>query len=143
VSVPGDPLPAVPPEPGPEDAPFWEAAARDRLVLPRCRSCGTFIWYPRGFCPDCHTSGVDWVPASGRGTVYSFTVSHRGAGPWAAHVPYVIAYVQLEEGPRVLTNIVGADPDAVAIGDEVEAVFQPAGPTKVLRFTPRLLGSPP
>jgi hypothetical protein len=129
-------LPGVPPNPGPEDAPFWAAAAEDRLVLPRCLSCATFIWYPRVFCPDCHTVGVEWVEASGRGTVYSFTVVSRGAGPWAGHAPYIIAYVQLDEGPRVLTNIVGAAPDTVHIGDAVTAVFEPAGPTKVLRFAP-------
>jgi uncharacterized OB-fold protein len=131
----GDPLPATPPDPGPDDAPFWEAAADDRLVLPRCLGCGTFIWYPRAFCPECHTSAIEWVPATGRGTIYSFTVTHRGAGQWAGRAPYVIAYVELEEGPRVLTNIVGVDPDAVRIGEAVTAVFEPAGTTKVLRFT--------
>lgn len=136
MSTKSGPLPAVPPNPGPEDAEFWRAAAEDRLVLPRCRSCGTFIWYPRGFCPDCHGEDVEWVPASGRGTIYSFTVTQRGAGPWAEHAPYVIAYVELEEGPRVMTNVVGADPDSVRIGDTVTAVFEPAGTTKVLRFTP-------
>lgn len=136
MTSPGVPLPAIPPDPGPDDAPFWAAAAEDRLVLPRCRACGALIWYPRGFCPDCHTSSVEWVDASGRGTVYSFTVNQRGSGAWANHAPYVIAYVQLDEGPRVLTNIVGADPDQVHIGDAVTAVFEPAGATKVLRFTP-------
>lgn len=129
-------LPAVAPDPGGEDAPFWDAAAEDRLVLPRCRACATFVWYPRTFCASCHSSGVDWVEVSGRGTVYSFTVSHRGMGPWREHAPYVIAYVELEEGPRVLTNLVGADPDSVRIGDRVRAVFQPAGATKLLRFCP-------
>ena len=129
------PLPAIPPDPGPDDAPFWEAAARDRLVLPRCQACGSFIWYPRAFCPDCHTFGVDWVDVSGRGTIYSFTENQRGSGRWADHAPYVIAYVELEEGPRVLTNIVGADPGQVGIGASVRAVFEPAGATKVLRFT--------
>jgi hypothetical protein len=130
------PLPAVPPDPGPDDEPFWRAAAEDRLVLPRCRGCGVHIWYPRSFCPDCHTSDVEWVDASGRGTVYSFTVTERGPGPWAEHAPYVIAYVELDEGPRVLTNIVGADPRSVRIGDPVAAVFEPAGDSKVVRFTP-------
>jgi uncharacterized OB-fold protein len=130
------PLPALPPVPNPDDAPFWEAAADGRLVLPRCRSCGTFIWYPRAFCPDCHTAGVEWVQASGRGTIYSFTVNQRGFGPWAEYAPYVIAYVQLDEGPRVLTNIVGADPDEISIGAPVTAVFEPAGTTRVVRFTP-------
>lgn len=137
MSTPVADLPAFPPEPTLEDAPFWDAAAEDRLVLPRCGSCATFIWYPRAFCPRCHSSsGVEWVPASGRGTVYSFTVSHRGMGPWSEHAPYVVAYVELEEGPRVLTNIVGADVDGLRIGDAVEAVFQPAGQFKVPRFRP-------
>ncbi len=131
-----EPLPAVAPDPNPDDAPFWAAAAEGRLILPRCNSCGGFIWYPRTFCPDCHTIGVEWVDASGRGTVYSFTVNQRGQGPWADHSPYVIAYVQLDEGPRVLTNIVGADPDQIRVGDAVTAVFEPAGATQVLRFTP-------
>jgi uncharacterized OB-fold protein len=137
VTAPISDLPGLGPDVSQEDAPFWEAAAEDRLVLPKCRGCATVIWYPRGFCPQCHTSsGVEWVAATGRGTVYSFTVSHRGMGPWKDHAPYVIAYVELEEGPRVLTNIVGADPGAVRIGDPVQAVFQPAGDTKVLRFRP-------
>ena len=137
MNPPDRPLPANPPNPGPDDAPFWEAAAQDRLVLPRCQTCGTFIWYPRSFCPDCHTSEIEWTDASGRGTVYSFTVSLRGPGPWAERAPYVIAYIELDEGPRVLTNIVGADPQEVQVGDRVAAVFEPAGATKVLRFTPQ------
>jgi len=130
-----DPLPGTPPYPNSEDAPFWQAAAEDRLMLPRCLACGAFIWYPRVFCPDCHKSGVEWVPASGRGTIYSFTVNQRAAGAWAEFSPYVIAYVELDEGPRVLTNIVGVDPEEVRIGDAVTAIFEPAGTTKVLRFT--------
>jgi uncharacterized OB-fold protein len=135
VNPAGSPLPAVPPQPGPDDAPFWEAAAAGRLVLPRCRACDRFIWYPRTFCPDCHGGDVEWAEASGNGTVYSFTVSYRGPGPWSERAPYVIAYVELDEGPRVMTNIVGADPETVRIGDRVTAVFEPAGSTRVLRFT--------
>jgi uncharacterized OB-fold protein len=96
-----------------------------------------FIWYPRRFCPDCHSLDVEWTEASGKGAVYSFTVTYRGSGPWAEEAPYVVAYVQLDEGPRVLTNIVGVDPETVRIGDPVTAVFELAGSTKVLRFTPR------
>ena len=129
-------LPSIPPTVDPDSAPFWEAAAGDRLELPRCRVCGAFIWYPRSFCPSCHHTDVEWVPASGRGTIYSLTVNQRGAGVWREHSPYVIAYVELEEGPRVLTNIVGASPDEVRIGDAVTAVFEPAGATKLLRFRP-------
>jgi uncharacterized protein len=130
------PLPATAPTPTEDDQPFWAAAAEGRLVLPRCRGCETYIWYPRAICPDCHSTDVEWVAASGRGTVYSFTVNARAFGAWAEHAPYVIAYVELAEGPRVLTNIVGVDPDQVRIGLAVRAVFEPAEPTRVLRFTP-------
>lgn len=129
-------LPVLAPDPGPDDAPFWSAAAEGRLVLPRCRDCDTVIWYPRSFCPDCHGTSVEWFDATGGGTIYSYTVSHRGMGPWASHAPYVIAYVELDEGPRVLTNIVGADPGQIKIGDRVRAVFEPAGTTNIVRFTP-------
>jgi uncharacterized OB-fold protein len=128
-------LPAAPPDVDPETAPFWAAAAEDRLVLPRCRACRWLIWYPRAVCPMCHHAGVEWVEMSGRGSVYSFTVSHRGPAAWAEHTPYVVAYVELEEGPRMLTNIVGPTAGEVAIGDQVEVVFAPAGTTKLVRFT--------
>ena len=131
------PLPSVEPTPTADDAPFWSAAAEGRLVLPRCRTCSTYIWYPRSICPACHSTDIEWVPGTGRGTVYSFTVNSRGFGPWADATPYVIAYVELDEGPRVLTNIVGADvAQSVHIGQAVTAVFEPAGSTQVLRFTP-------
>ena len=129
-------LPVIAPDPGPEDAPFWAAAATGRLSLPRCRQCSTVIWYPRSFCPDCHSTDIEWFDAAETGTVYSYTVSHRGMGPWADHAPYVIAYVELDAGPRLLTNIVGADPSSVRIGDRVRAVFEPAGATSIVRFTP-------
>jgi uncharacterized protein len=131
-----DPLPAPAPEPDADSAPFWEGAVDDRLVVPRCRACDTVIWYPRSVCPQCHSTDVEWVRASGRGTVYSATVVHRADGAWAAATPYVIAYVELEEGPRVLTNITGAGATSIAIGDPVTAVFEPAGTSKLLRFRP-------
>ncbi|MCU1463742.1 MAG: Zn-ribbon OB-fold protein [Acidimicrobiales bacterium] len=129
-------LPVVVPDVTADVLPFWDGAATDRLVIPRCRDCATFVWYPRAMCPECHSVDVAWVEVSGGGTIYSFTISHRAAGAWADHVPYVIAYVELDEGPRVLTNIVGADLDALRIGDPVTPVFHAAGATKVLRFTP-------
>lgn len=129
-------LPTVEPTATPEDAPFWKAAADGRLVLPRCGACSAYIWYPRAICPLCQSTDITWVPGSGQGTVYSFTVPYRAYGPFKDETPYVIAYVELEEGPRVLTNIVGTDPESVYIGQAVTAVFEPAGSTRVLRFTP-------
>lgn len=130
------PLPVTPPSPTADDAPFWEALAESRVVLPRCRSCQTWIWYPRTFCPVCHRGEVDWLEASGRGTVYSYTVSRRGFGPWAERAPYVIAYVELEEGPRVLTNLVDTTPDQISIGQAVTAVVEMEGDAPALRFRP-------
>lgn len=131
------PLPAPPPPVTVETQPFWDASAEGRLVLPRCQRCSTVIWYPRSFCPECHSDGVDWFEASGRGTVYSFSIVRKGDGPFREASPYVLAYVELEEGPRLLTNIVDCDPEAVAIDQAVEVVFADTGKgTAVPRFRP-------
>ena len=134
-------LPAPPPFVHPEVKPFWEATAEGRLVLPKCLECDTLIWYPRPFCPNCASTRVDWIAASGRGSIYSFTVNRRGQADLAAYREagvYVLAYVELEEGPRVMTNIVDCDPDSVRIGQQVEVVFHDTGQgTALPRFRPR------
>ena len=136
------PLPAGRPPFNGEAAPFWEATAEGRLVLPVCDACGHHIWYPRSWCPVCGSESVNWTEHSGRGTVYACTVIRKGMGPWAAAAPYVGAYVELEEGPRILTNIVTDDPTAVTIGQTVEAIWVPVPddddkpPVALLRFTP-------
>ena len=131
-------LPASEPMTTLETEPFWSAAAEGRLVLPRCDACGTVIWYPRRFCPACRTTSVSWIEASGRGTVYTYTVVRKGArGAWGEVAPYVIAYVELDEGPRVLTNVVDIDPDAVEVGMAVRVVFDPTPEGQaVFRFAP-------
>ncbi len=131
-------LPVPAPAVFPETAPFWEATARGKLLLSRCEDCGAVIWYPRPLCPACGRPRVSWVEASGRGSVYSFTVVHRNAvDGYREAVPYVVAYVELEEGPRVLTNIVGCDPEAVTIGMPVSATFDDTGHGSALfRFRP-------
>jgi uncharacterized OB-fold protein len=130
-------LPTPEPPVTPETKPFWDAAADNRLVLPRCTSCQTVIWYPRTFCPACHTEGVEWIDASGQGTVYSYAVTHKGEGPFAAVSPFVLAYVELDEGPRVLTNIVDCDPAAVSVGQRVTVTFDTTDKgTAVPRFKP-------
>jgi uncharacterized OB-fold protein len=131
-------LPAPEPVTTLETEPFWRATAEGRLVLPRCDSCGAVIWYPRRFCPECHRSSISWFEASGQGTVYSFTVVRQAPEPWRKVVPYVIAQVELDEGPRVLTNIVGCDPGEVTIGQPVEVVFdRSASGHAIPRFRPR------
>jgi uncharacterized protein len=116
-------LPTTPPPYNPEAEPFWTAAADGRLVLPRCDSCGHVIWYPRSWCPVCGNDDVTWTELSGRGTVYAVTVLTRGMGPWADAVPFAVAYVELAEGPRILTNVVTNEPRSVHIGDAVHATF--------------------
>jgi uncharacterized OB-fold protein len=99
-------LPAPAPTVTLETEEFWAATARGELLLPRCDNCSTFIWYPRRFCPVCSGQDVSWVKASGRGSIYSFTIVRRGPGPYAEASPFVLAYVELEEGPRIMTNVV-------------------------------------
>ena len=136
-------LPAPAPPVTDDTAPFWAALGEGRLELPVCDRCGRHIWYPRSFCPVCGGGEVTWTTLSGRGTVYARTILHKAMGPWGAATPFVIAYVELAEGPRVLTNVVTDDPTSVAIGTEVEAVFVPVDEpadgspaTHLLRFAP-------
>jgi uncharacterized OB-fold protein len=131
-------LPAPAPVVNPEAAPYWQAAAEGRLSLQRCAGCGVVVWYPRGLCPECGEAELPWFDASGLGVIYSFTVNRRGMGEYADAAPYVLAYVEIEEGPRMLTNIVGCDPETVAVGDPVRAVFDPVGDgVALVRFAPR------
>ena len=104
---------------------FWEACARHELVLQKCAACGTIRFYPRALCAACLSSETRYVRASGRGKVYTFTVTHQNqAAGFRDGLPYVMAYVELEEGPRILTNIVQTPPDEVSIGMPVEVVFE-------------------
>lgn len=135
-------LPVTAPDVTVETAPFWEAAAQGRLDLPRCRACGLVVWYPRAICPDCHSTDLVWETMSGHGTVCSFTVTRSGGSRrWREHLPFVVAYVRLDEGPMMLTNVVGCDPDEVTIDMAVTAVFDPVPDTDpfagLVRFRPR------
>ena len=104
---------------------FWEACQRHELYVQRCRGCGAFRQYPRAVCPTCLSSDTDWVLSSGRGTVYTYTVTYQNLAPgFREELPYVMAYVELDEGVRLLSNIVGCAPDALRIGMPVEVVFE-------------------
>jgi hypothetical protein len=103
---------------------FFEGAARGELVLQRCRACGTVQHRPRALCVTCLSDGIVHFVASGRGTVHTFTVTHQNQVPgFRDACPYVLAYVELEEGPRLLSNVVGCDPAAVRIGMPVRVAF--------------------
>jgi uncharacterized OB-fold protein len=118
---------------------YWEACKRRELVLQRCASCGTLRHYPRAVCPVCLSDAVEWRHAAGTGTVYTFTVTHQNQAPgFRDALPYVLAYVELDEGVRLLTNIVDCPPDDVRIGMPVEVVFEDATAEIALpRFRPR------
>ncbi|MDH4363765.1 MAG: Zn-ribbon domain-containing OB-fold protein, partial [Acidimicrobiia bacterium] len=101
---------------------YWEGAGRGEIVLQRCRACGTVQHKPRGVCATCLSGDIEHFVASGKGTVYTFTVTHQNqVPPFAAACPYVMAYVQTAEGPRILTHIVGCEPDDVRVGMDVVA----------------------
>lgn len=109
--------------------PFWEAARQDRLVVPRCKTCGTFRLPPNAICYQCQSEGVDWVELAGTGTVFSFTVIRHPLHPDLADVvPYVSAIVELDgtqgEGARMLANVIDCEPEEVEIGSRVEIVFE-------------------
>jgi uncharacterized OB-fold protein len=125
----GRPIPA--PVVSPDTKPFWDAAAQGTLLLRRCQACRERHYYPRPICPFCGSDRTEWVEASGRGTIYSYSVFRR------APVPYAIAYVTLEEGPTMMTNIVDADLDAIRIGQRVRVRFTPTeGGPPVPMFAP-------
>lgn len=110
---------------------FWDAARQGRFLIKRCEACDKAHWYPRAICPFCGSERTAWVSATGRGEIYSFSVMQR------ADPPYAIAYVTLEEGPTMMTNIVDCDLDAIHIGQRVELVFKPTeGDGAVPMFTP-------
>jgi uncharacterized protein len=130
-------LPTPAPDVTPETETFWQATAAGRFLLQRCASCGRSVWYPRFVCPNCHDTDLRWEEASGRGTVHSMTVTSRGILEYSGAGRYVLALVELDEGPKMLTNVVECDPADVFIGQRVEVVFHDTGTGSALpRFRP-------
>ena len=101
-----------------ETTTYWEGARAGRLMLKSCRSCGKVHHYPRAQCPHCRSLDTEWIEASGKGQVYSWTVMRRAVPPFA------IAYVTLEEGATMFTNLVDCDLDAIRIGQDVVVAFE-------------------
>lgn len=129
------------PEITPVNQPFWDGARAGRLMMQKCKDCSSWIFCPRPICVECNSDRLEWVPVSGRGKVFSFTVIRevvgdalRGFGP---EIPYVTAWVDLDDGPRFCSNIIGCPIDKVKIGMDVEVVFEDAGENVVLpKFKP-------
>ncbi len=114
------PVPAI----DPDSQPYWEGAKGGRLMIQRCNATGQTFLYSRQLVPGVVESEVEWIEASGRGAIYSFTVARRPAGmAFADDCPYVVVSVELEEGARVMSNLITDNPDSVAIGQPVEVVF--------------------
>src|SRR5688572_10309306 len=104
---------------------YWEAAAGGELLLKRCGACGKTHFPPRHLCPACWSDQLEWTRSCGNGTVYTFTVMHRAPMPeFIARVPYVVALIDLDEGPRLMANIVGDDALQSQIGDRVAVCFE-------------------
>ena len=113
------------PHPNEVSQPFWDAAKRHELQIQRCNACGTYIFYPREACPECLATDLIWIPVSGKGRLYSYTIAQAPTHPaFADDVPYVIAIVELEEGPHITTNLVGCPIEDVTIGMPVVASFE-------------------
>ena len=114
------------PQPTPDTQPFWDAAKRHELMLPKCRVCSQLHYFPRPFCPHCFSWDLEWVHCSGRGKLYSFVINYRPAPGFEEEAPYVIAVVELEEGPRMMSNLTGVEPepDKVQVDMPLEIVFE-------------------
>ena len=114
------------PKPTPDTQPFWDGVKRHQLLLPKCKACGQLHYFPRPFCPHCFSWDLEWVRCSGKGKLYSYVINHRPAPGFEEEAPYVIAVVELDEGPRMLSNLIDIEPtpEAVQVDMPVEILFQ-------------------
>ena len=110
----------------PEAKPYWDGLQDNKLMIPRCGDCGHTFFYPRQVCPQCHSRAITWLQASGKGKLYSFEILHRSFNRAVkVPLPYILAMVELEEGPRLLSNLINIDPDPKVVRCDmpVEVVF--------------------
>ena len=121
MDTPKKPVPIV----NPWAKPFWDAAQEEKLILQKCQDCDKHIFYPRIACPHCFSDKVEWVDASGKGMVYSYTVvTNNAPSAFLQDMPFVIAIVKLEEGVQMLSNIVNCNPEDVVCDMPVEVTFE-------------------
>lgn len=115
---------------------YWAGAARQKLLLRRCRACETLHFMPRHLCPNCWSDDLEWIEASGKGHIHSFTIIRRAADPAFVPIcPYVVALIDLHEGPRMMANILGDNALDARIGAEVQVIFEDrGGEAKVPQF---------
>lgn len=110
----------------PDWEPFWTGCKRGVLLIQHCARCENFRYPPSPICHSCLSPDYRWVEASGKGTLYSFVIAHRALDPyWKGELPYLVAVIELAEGPRLLSNLVDARFDEVQIGMAVRVIFEP------------------
>src|SRR2546429_9089228 len=117
-----------------ESRPYWEGLARGELRIQRCDVCSQAVFYPRSLCPHCHSQKLSWIVATGKGTIYSYTVAHQAYGVFAQDIPFVVAIVELEEGVRMMTRIIDALRERIAIGLAVQVTFEKVGEDLTLPY---------
>lgn len=121
------------PHPTKWSAPFWEGTKQGTLLLKHCRNCGTIDHPPYLYCTNCSSEEAEWVEASGKATLYAYAVNSYGVPlPFVEDLPYVTALIDLAEGPRMISNIVGCAPEELRNGMELEVVFEELAPNVVL-----------
>jgi uncharacterized protein len=123
--------------------PFWDGLREREFRLPRCNNCGDYHWIPYPACKTCLSEDLEWVAVSGEAEVWSYSVVHRGPGPFNDEVPYIVVLAKLAEGPRsciVTSNLVDVDPAVVRIGMPIKVVYEdiPDDDITVFRFAPAL-----
>lgn len=118
--------------------PYWDGAKRHELMMQRCKQASHTFFYPREVCPVCLSSDLEWTKMSGKGRLYSFTVIHQPANRgFLEDVPYTFAMIQLDEGPKMVSNLVGIKPEDAEIDMRVEAVFDDVtAETTLVKFQP-------
>lgn len=117
-----------------DSRPYWEGLAQGELRLQRCNACAHAIFYPRALCPHCFSEQLSWFVATGKGTIYSYTVAHQAFGMFAEETPFIVALVELEEGARMMTRIVGAPRERVTVGAPVQVTFEAVGEDMTLPY---------
>jgi uncharacterized protein len=126
------------PVPSAESQAYWDGLRDRKLLMPRCDACGKYWFPPSLLCPHCNATNWTWTPTSGRGRIFSYVVYHRVYHPgFADEVPYAVAVIELDEGPRMVSNVIGIAPDKLACDLRVEVVYQPITDTITLpKFNP-------
>lgn len=131
------------PEPTPETLPFWEGTAAGELRIQRCNDCAKFYFYPRPYCPTCLSENVEWRTVSGRGSLASYNINYRPFPVFKSDQPQVIALIELDEGVRMMSNIVGVEPlpENLPLGMRVKVGFEPRGEQFLPVFSPEHEGA--